>query len=191
MRLPSMEIGNKRMRKVNEIFYSLQGEGFYSGTAAIFVRFSGCNLHCDFCDTNHQNGKLLSREEILEKISKFESKHLIFTGGEPTLSVDYDFVQFFKDAGYYIQIETNGTNPVPENIDWVTCRPKEDCILTSADELKVVYTGQDLNLYNNFSAKHKYLQPCSMKNTSEVIEIIKHHPQWKLSVQLHKLIGIE
>lgn len=95
------------MRKVNEIFYSLQGEGFYSGTAAIFVRFSGCNLHCEFCDTDHQNGTLLSKEEILGKISKFESKHLIFTGGEPTLSVDYDFVQFFKDAGYYIQIETN------------------------------------------------------------------------------------
>jgi len=179
------------MRKVNEIFYSLQGEGYFTGTAAIFVRFSGCNLRCDFCDTNHNDGVMISDEEILKRISKFESKHLILTGGEPTLSIDYNFVQKMKDAGFFVQIETNGTLPVPENIDWITCSPKINCKLTQANELKVVYTGQDLSEYDSFKAEHSFLQPCSMKNTKEVIEIIKHNPQWRLSVQMHKVVGIE
>ena len=76
------------MKKINEIFYSLQGEGFYTGTAAIFIRFSGCNLKCDFCDTLHESGEFLSDEEILQKISLFESKHIVLTGGEPSLWID-------------------------------------------------------------------------------------------------------
>ncbi len=178
------------MKKINEIFYSIQGEGFFTGTPAVFVRFSGCNLSCDFCDTQHQEGEIMSREEILEKISLYPSKHLIFTGGEPGLFIDAGFVQFFKNAGYFIQIETNGTCRLPKNIDWITCSPKENLLLEEADELKVIYTGQDLSVFKNFNASCRYLQPCSMKNTEKVVDYIKLHPQWRLSVQLHKLLDI-
>ena len=179
------------MRKINEIFYSIQGEGFFSGRAAIFVRFSGCNLKCSFCDTDHYSGKLMSKEDILLEIRQYKTKHLIFTGGEPSLFIDFDFIQFFKNNGYFIQIETNGTNNLPSNIDWITCSPKEGLILTASNELKVVYTGQDLNKYSNFSSQYRFLQPCSMQNTNEVIEIIKNNPEWSLSVQMHKLLDIQ
>ena len=178
------------MKKINEIFYSIQGEGFFTGTPAVFVRFSGCNLDCDFCDTQHQQGEMMSKEEIFAKVAQYPSKHLVFTGGEPGLFIDFDFVQFFKNAGYFVQIETNGTCPLPENIDWVTCSPKEKLLLRKADELKVVYTGQNLSEFENFSASYRYLQPCSMKNTEEVINYIESNPQWRLSVQLHKLLNI-
>jgi organic radical activating enzyme len=178
------------MKKINEIFYSIQGEGFFTGTPAVFVRFSGCNLNCDFCDTQHQQGEVMTKEEIFTKIIQYPSKHLILTGGEPALFIDFDFVQFFKDAGYFIQIETNGTCRIPQNIDWVTCSPKENLLLQEANELKVVYTGQSLLEFENFSASYRYLQPCSMRNTEEVINYIKSNPRWKLSVQLHKLLNI-
>ncbi len=179
------------MKKINEIFYSIQGEGFFTGTPAVFVRFSGCNLNCGFCDTQHREGEMMTPEEILAKIAPYPSRHLIFTGGEPGLFVDFDFVRFFKNAGYFIQIETNGTCRLPKNIDWVTCSPKENLLLKEADELKVVYTGQNLPEFENFSASHYYLQPCSMKNTEEVINYIKSNPQWRLSIQLHKLLDIQ
>jgi organic radical activating enzyme len=178
------------MKKINEIFYSIQGEGFFTGKAAIFVRFSGCNLKCDFCDTQHQSGTEMTGDEILSQIAKFPSNHLVFTGGEPSLFIDSDFIRLFKNAGYFIQIETNGTNLLPSNIDWITCSPKEKLRLSEANELKVVFTGQDLKQYDQFKAAYKYLQPCSMLNTEEVINYIKANPEWQLSVQLHKLLNI-
>lgn len=178
------------MKKINEIFYSIQGEGFFSGTPAVFVRFSGCNLACDFCDTVHHDGHYMSQDEILSQITRYPSRHLILTGGEPSLFVDSGFIRFFKQAGYFIQIETNGTNLLPDGIDWITCSPKENLVLQQADELKVVYRGQDLHVYDAFRASHRYLQPCSLQNTAEVIAYIQAHPEWKLSVQLHKLLNI-
>ena len=74
--------------KINDIFYSIQGEGYYTGNAVIFIRFSGCNLKCSFCDTDHSRYKFLTKEEIYTKIKKFNSKHIIFTGGEPTLQIN-------------------------------------------------------------------------------------------------------
>ena len=179
------------MRKINEIFYSLQGEGFHTGTPAVFVRFSGCNLKCSFCDTRHEEGILMSDEDILQAISAFPSNVVILTGGEPSLWIDQTFIDLLHMAGKYICIETNGTNPLPEGIDWVTCSPKGFPLrLTHIDEIKVVYTGQDLTEYAGLKATWHVLQPCSCLNTKEVVEYILHHPQWHLSLQTHKLIDI-
>ena len=180
------------MKKINEIFYSIQGEGRWTGTPAIFVRFSGCNLKCSFCDTEHEQGVLMSDEDILNEIKKYPAKHLILTGGEPSLFIDKAFIDTLRQAGYFIQIETNGTNPLPEGIDWITCSPKKEGILAlnKVNELKVVYEEQDMLEYSRFNADCYYLQPCSCKNTNEVIDFIKNNPQWKLSIQTHKLLNI-
>ena len=179
------------MRKINEIFYSLQGEGFHTGTPAVFIRFSGCNLKCSFCDTRHEDGTLRSDEEILQAVSAYPSNVVILTGGEPSLWIDQAFIDLLHRAGKYICIETNGTNPLPEGIDWVTCSPKGAPLrLTHIDEIKVVYTGQDLTAYANLEASWHFLQPCSCQNTKEVVEYILHHPLWRLSLQTHKLIDI-
>ena len=113
------------MRKINEIFYSLQGEGFHTGTPAVFVRFSGCNLKCSFCDTQHEEGVWMSDEEILAEVGKYPAMTVILTGGEPSLWIDREFVDCLHRMGKYVCIETNGTHPLPDNIDWVTCSPKQ------------------------------------------------------------------
>ncbi len=100
------------MRKINEIFYSLQGEGFHTGTPAVFVRFSGCNLRCSFCDTRHEEGVMMTDEEIVEKVSSFPARMVILTGGEPSLWIDKALISRLREAGKQICIETNGTRPL-------------------------------------------------------------------------------
>ena len=117
------------MRKINEIFYSLQGEGFHTGTPAVFVRFSGCNLKCSFCDTQHEEGVWMSDEEILAEVGKYPAVTVILTGGEPSLWIDREFVDCLHRMGKYVCIETNGTHSLPDNIDWVTCSPKQGAFL--------------------------------------------------------------
>ena len=162
------------MRKINEIFYSLQGEGFHTGTPAIFVRFSGCNLKCSFCDTRHEEGMEMTDEYILSEINKYPADTVILTGGEPGLWIDEDFINLLHQAGKYICIETNGTKELPSDIDWVTCSPKwgNELKLKRQDELKVVYEGQDVSDYEKLPAKYYYLQPCSCINTAEVVDYI-------------------
>ena len=117
------------MRKINEIFYSLQGEGFHTGTPCVFIRFSGCNLKCRFCDTKHEDGTMMTDEEILDYISQFPSNNIILTGGEPSLWIDQSLIDKLHEAGKYIALETNGTNTLPSGIDWITCSPKEGSII--------------------------------------------------------------
>lgn len=180
------------MKKINEIFYSLQGEGFHTGTPAVFVRFSGCNLKCIFCDTDHVPGIMMAEEEILLEILKYPAGMVVLTGGEPGLSVDKRLVDLLHREGKYVCIETNGTQLLPSNIDWVTCSPKQNASLQlkKADEIKIVYEGQDVSSYEKFPAKHYFLQPCSGKNTADVVKYILAHPVWRLSLQTHKLINI-
>ncbi|MGL4853424.1 MAG: 7-carboxy-7-deazaguanine synthase QueE [Phocaeicola sp.] len=180
------------MRKINEIFYSLQGEGYYTGTPVVFVRFSGCNLTCSFCDTQHQEGEEMSDQTILEAIATYPTKQVVLTGGEPSLWIDESFVDLLHQAGYYVTIETNGTRKLPANLDWVTCSPKKGgrLALDRIDELKVVYTGQPLEPFLALNASYYYLQPCSCENTEEVIAYILAHPMWRLSLQTHKLLNI-
>lgn len=180
------------MRKINEIFYSLQGEGFHTGTPALFIRFSGCNLKCSFCDTKHEEGEWMSDEDIVAKAKECPAKMVVLTGGEPSLWIDEAFVEKLHQAGKYVCIETNGTHPIPDSVDWITCSPKgAPVVLTWIDEVKVVYTGdEDVEPYLSLPAQVHFLQPCSCKNTQEVVAYIQEHPQWRLSLQTHKWIGI-
>ena len=95
------------MRKINEIFYSLQGEGYHTGTPAVFIRFSGCNLKCDFCDTRHEEGEMMTDEDIVNEIGKYPAVMVILTGGEPSLWIDDAFIDLLHRAGKYVCIETN------------------------------------------------------------------------------------
>ncbi|MBD5266133.1 MAG: radical SAM protein [Bacteroides sp.] len=190
--------------RVNEIFYSLQGEGYFTGTPAVFLRFSGCNLRCGFCDTRHEDHTLMTPPEIIGRLKSYPSRHIIITGGEPSLQLDQILVDLLHDEGYFIQIETNGTHPLPEGIDWVTCSPKGDgkgqceVRLRSVDELKIVYEGQDVEaIAASIPAMHYFLQPCSSpryeggSNTPDTVNYILAHPHWRLSLQTHKLIDIQ
>ena len=197
-----------RTYKVNEIFYSLQGEGFNTGTPAVFVRFTGCNLQCGFCDTQHFTGQPMTAHEIAEKVTNYPLARLIvLTGGEPTLQADAELTaELHRITHLPIAIETNGTMPIPEGIDWVTFSPKNGFkggdghqpIITACDELKVVYMGQDITIYDHIEAKHRFLQPCFVKDPIErqrllkaCVEAVLSNPGWRLSLQVHRHIGIK
>jgi organic radical activating enzyme len=196
------------MWKVNEIFHSLQGEGYNTGTASVFIRLSGCNLSCPFCDTHHERGTMMSLPQIAEQVMRYPTAPLIvLTGGEPSLWIDDDFVAGLKQmTGKRIAIETNGTHPLPHGLDWVTLSPKTGIggsdgipvVLTRCDELKVVYLGQDLAQYDNITASHRYLQPCWVddeeqcrSNMQATVQAVLDNPQWRLSLQTHRILGIQ
>lgn len=188
---------------VNEIFYSLQGEGFYTGTPAIFIRFSGCNLRCAFCDTDHSKSGRMTVSEIMDAIAPYPARHVVLTGGEPSLFVDEALLSRLHALGKYVAIETNGTHPLPDGIDWVTLSPKDHVetqahtILRECDELKVVFCSADtLPSYRHIRARHHFLQPCDTGDAdaghivAETIEYCKAHPMWRLSLQTHKYLRI-
>ena len=196
------------MWKINEIFHSLQGEGYNTGTASVFIRLSGCNLHCAFCDTRHEDGTMMSLPEIVEQVMRYPKAPLIvLTGGEPSLWIDEDFIAGLKSmTGKRIAIETNGTHPLPHGIDWVTLSPKAGIgesgdapvVLTRCDELKVVYLGQDLTQYDHITATYRYLQPCWVndneqchRNMQATVQAVLDNPQWRLSLQTHRFLGIQ
>ena len=184
------------MLKINEIFYSLQGEGANTGMPVIFIRFAGCNLKCSWCDTRHQSFKELDEVTIIKYLQLFlPCKRIIFTGGEPTLQNYNLLVKSLNKLGYWLGIETNGTSNRKklENFDWVTISPKnKDIKLEYCDELKVVWTGkEDLKWFEGITAKHYFLQPCSMKNIPATIRKVKMNPKWRLSLQCQKLLNIK
>lgn len=181
--------------RINEIFYSLQGEGVFAGTPAVFVRLSGCNRACPFCDTDFAHFTEMSIDEVVAEVEKFPAKHVVFTGGEPTLQRYDDVCTVLKQRGYFIQIETNGSNKVSPLVDWVTCSPKDPPYnIDRIDELKIVYTGRDVEklaeIFKDKGIKVRELQPCSGKNTAETIDYILKHPWWRLSLQTHKILDI-
>lgn len=187
------------MYKVNEIFYSLQGEGAFTGTPMVFVRFSGCNRACSFCDTDFEQFTQMDVEGILTEAGRFPALHVVFTGGEPLLQLDEKLVDAFHRKGYTIHIETNGTLPVPDGVDWVTCSPKSRPWAIQpgrVDEVKVVYTGQSVQELDDIrlhfeKTKLFYLQPCSGLNIKDTVDKVLACPNWRLSLQTHKLINIQ
>lgn len=183
--------------KVNEIFYSLQGKGYFTGTPAVFVRLSGCNRHCSFCDTDFSAHTLMSADEIACIAAKYPARHLVLTGGEPALQADDELINALHDKEFFISVETNGSLPLPASIDWITCSPKDKpWYLTVVDELKVLYEpGKDVeSIASSFSPTHLFLQPCTYadgsSSTEATTEYILSHPHWRLSLQTHKLLNI-
>ncbi len=191
--------------RVNEIFYSLQGEGHHAGRAALFVRFSGCNLRCPFCDTSFDSYQEMSAPQIAEALGRLTDrcKFVVLTGGEPSLQVDAELIALLHAQGYFLAMETNGTHPIAEGVDWVTCSPKTPFVrnarlaIEACDELKLVYDGNISPTDLGLQTKHHYLQPCDTgdpeRNRSimaKLVEYVKEHPQWGISLQQHKIMDI-
>ena len=190
--------------KVNEIFYSLQGEGRWAGRAAIFIRFSGCNLKCPFCDTDFKSYRELTAKDILAELLEYsQCNFVVLTGGEPTLQVTEEFVDMLHSNGYYVAMETNATRDVPYNVDWVTASPKKAYVkegvvlLKKADEVKVVFDGVREPETFGIEAEEYYVQPCdtgdSFKNkliVQQCVRWVENYPQWKLSLQQQKILKV-
>lgn len=198
--------------KIVEIFKSLQGEGFFAGVPAIFVRFAGCNLKCPWCDTNHEEKRELSSEEIIKEIESLgEAQILVLTGGEPTIQDLRDFLTKMKKKQplAFITIETNGTKPERLNrwkqlnlIDYITVSPKDGMInesiedsLRIAGEIKVVTSEKtDPGIYEPFIAHlfrsgRAYIQACS-ENYEPALEFLQKNKDWRLSIQMQKILKI-
>ena len=204
------------------MFYTLQGEGAQSGRPAIFCRFTGCNLWnglesgrasavCQFCDTDFvgtdgQNGGVYTAETLVEQASRLfpklenaEFRYIVFTGGEPALQLDEELIETFKAAGFVTAVESNGTLPLPSNLDWICISPKAhtEIIITRGDELKLIYPQAEAEpeKYAHLDFEHFYLQPMDNLdrefNTQQTVKYCMDHPRWKLSLQTHKLLGID
>lgn len=192
--------------KVNEIFYSLQGEGAHTGTPAVFVRFSGCNLKCPFCDTDFRDGKEMDEYEIVDEVCRqgIQAPLVVLTGGEPTLQATPLLVDLLQQNGFEVAMETNGTRTAPFNVNWITISPKEAYvgkvgkpILTKCQELKVVFDGKNEPEDYGIEADHYYLQPCdtgkpdvNAQIIEQCVEFIKQNPKWKLSLQTQKILNV-
>ncbi|MBR4717762.1 MAG: radical SAM protein [Lentisphaeria bacterium] len=187
--------------RVNEIFYSIQGEGEFAGAPAVFVRFSGCNLACPWCDTDHSHGVDMTRDELEDAVKKLLAGHdgaiIVLTGGEPALQL-HDDEPLFQGFARFLCIETNGTQPVPGWIDWITVSPKNELspIVPRPNELKFVFEPEHIPYYLSMQEADCILniQPLARKdgtsNLREAVDFVLAHPRFKLSVQLHKMIGV-
>ena len=190
---------------VLEVFDSIQGEGLHSGLGAAFIRLAGCNLRCDWCDTAYsvarEGGERLTAEAILQRYS-FTQPLVIITGGEPTLHDLGPLVQALHGLGKHVCIETNGTNPVPEEwgVDWITVSPKPQsgyAVRCRADELKyVVDEAFTLDVVDFSRCAGKVIlqvESCKPASVAKAYALVMENPQHKLrlGVQLHKLIGVE
>lgn len=207
---------------VKEIFYTLQGEGANAGKAAVFCRFSGCNLWtgreedrhraiCKFCDTDffgiaEDGGKFNAAGELADAVAhawkaadlNSPDKFVVCTGGEPLLQLDDDLIDAFHGQGFTVAVETNGTMNCPNGIDWLCVSPKAGAglVVVAGDELKLVYpqAGAPPEAFAGLGFAHFFLQPMDGPdndvNTRKAIEYCMVHPQWRLSIQTHKLVGI-
>ena len=205
---------------VKEIFYTLQGEGAHAGRPAVFCRFSGCNLWsgreqdrpsaiCRFCDTDFVGvdgpggGKFDSPEVLAEAVAArwpktFAHRFVVCTGGEPLLQLDEPLIDALHRRGFEIAVETNGTVAAPEGLDWICVSPKigSELIQRRGDELKFVFPqcGSNPEQFKDLDFRHFFLQPMDgpeqARNTQLAIRYCLEHPQWRLSLQTHKIVGI-
>jgi len=205
------------MLKVNEVFYSLQGEGLRTGQASVFVRLSGCNLHCEFCDTDHSRYTEMTDDDILDVVREVGGpcRWVVLTGGEPTLQPIGGLIETLHRHGYKVQLETNGTVSFPGKTqtphqnasvgdgsafpDHLTVSPKEtapqQALVALASEIKVVVRDQnDIRrvLEGDWPDVPVFLQPVDndTKVTELCVKTILRHPHLRLSMQAHKWIGL-
>jgi 7-carboxy-7-deazaguanine synthase len=190
--------------RINEMFYSLQGEGARAGSANVFIRFAGCDLACAFCDTEFEAYKELSAHEVVAQAARLmatNSKHplsVILSGGEPSLQYDEELAAGFRAMRAFVAIETNGGTKLKVPVDWVSCSPKVAEHVVAAnfpegvDELRYVrHPGQAIPR-PLAKADHYFLSPehrgdrLSRESLEWCIELVKQNPEWKLSVQQHK-----
>ncbi len=206
---------------VKEIFYTLQGEGFHAGRPAVFCRFTSCNLWtgreedraraiCKFCDTDFVGtngpggGRFRDAAELAEAIDNAwpdtDSEHrmVVCTGGEPLLQLDSEVIDALHARGFYVAVETNGTQPAPAGLDWTCVSPKigAPLKLTAGDELKLVYpqAGGDPEQFEHLNFSSFRISPMDgpniRENTAAAVEYCLKRPQWRLSLQTHKYLGI-
>lgn len=203
------------MYKVKEIFLTLQGEGYWAGRAAVFIRFAGCNLWngreegrasavCKFCDTDFIGGETLGAIEVCRRATEAwgglprKDRFCVLTGGEPTLQLDYTLAQFLQRHEFYTAIETNGTKKVDRLVDWVTVSPKAgaDLVQCSGDELKFVHPqpGAEPERFAGLDFRHFFLQPMDgpgkEANVRATVDYCLANPRWRMSTQIHKAVGI-
>ena len=187
---------------VNEIFCSLQGEGARAGELSIFIRLSGCNLRCSFCDTDFTISKKISIEQIANLISGYGARWIVWTGGEPTLQLNDDIIFYFKQLGYKQALETNGTNSIPNGLDYICVSPKttgDFSDLGNVNEVRIAVSQGDIvpDFCNLPIADHYFLSPIfsgdaiNFLNLNYCIETIKDNNIWKLSIQQHKIWNVQ
>ncbi|MEM8484662.1 MAG: 7-carboxy-7-deazaguanine synthase [Bacteroidota bacterium] len=207
---------------VKEIFYSLQGEGLHTGRPAVFLRFSGCNLWsgrevdraqaiCQFCDTDFFGtdgacgGKYKDATALAAQVNALwpeaeagQSRYVVCSGGEPLLQLDVALIDALKSANFEVAVETNGTLPAPEGIDWICVSPKAGTttVQTTGNELKLVYPQPEAmpEAYADLDFDHFFLQPMDgpdvAVNTQQALAYCLRNPHWRLSLQSHKLLQI-
>jgi 7-carboxy-7-deazaguanine synthase len=205
---------------VKEIFLTLQGEGARAGRAAVFCRFTGCNLwsgreadrasaECRFCDTEFVGmdgpggGRFASADALADRIAtawggREGTPYVVCTGGEPLLQLDPPLIAALHARGFEIAIETNGTLVPPDGIDWICVSPKAGTrlVAVAGDELKLVFpqAGLDPATLERLTFRNFFVQPMDgparSKNTEAAIAYCLAHPRWRLSLQTHKIIGI-
>ena len=186
--------------KVNEIFYSIQGEGVRIGTPNIFIRLSGCNLKCSFCDTEHNSFEIYSIDKLYKHIQKYNCKNIIWTGGEPLLQLTEDVVIFFKQKGYFQAIETNGTLPIIKGLDFISVSPKTfNLKIKKCDEVKYLIPFWDLHKLPMIKANYYFICPVNyrenlnIKNIKKCIQNVlkRGDGKWRINIQLHKILKIK
>lgn len=204
---------------IKEIFLTLQGEGAFAGRPAVFCRFAGCNLwsgieadraaaRCTFCDTDFVGtngpggGRFADAEVLAEAIADCwpggGQPFVVCTGGEPLLQLDESLIDALHRRGFQIAVETNGTLPVPGNVDWVCVSPKiaQDLVVRAGDELKLVFPQANCRpeAFESLNFQHFYLQPMDgpdlLENQQLAADYCLKHPQWRLSIQMHKVLGL-
>jgi organic radical activating enzyme len=191
-----------------EALYTIQGEGFHQGKAAVFVRLAGCDVGCHWCDVkeswNAEDYPLLPVEEIIDKVRHFESDIVVITGGEPLMYNLDVLTGHLKSAGFKTHLETSGTHPLSGKWDWICFSPKKfkqslTPIYNKADELKVIiYNKSDFKWAESFKDKLKtacklFLQPEWGKTSTIlplIVDYVKKNPEWEISLQIHKYMNV-